>query len=636
MDEIKGKEKIVIKASREGLVEENLATGEEKNISGKKTQYLGEKREESHLDNKEDVVINDKKDTAKRRRKLRYERMTEAKDDIVSEQKENIAISKSKVKKSGNMKPSEIKKKSSRKNTYQRFKSSEAKEAAKNSAFRIVNNASIVADEVITRTNTYDEDGEDDVPTEMAEDGSLSSKYVFSNHKIKSMRKDKENPSIKQESNYERFMFRDSKENNLSVKIENDGNTSSTGKRVNKNKQVQKKKYKRKYASAKHSGAAIEGSATRSTSEKVREEGSRVGRAIVNFVKNNKVLFLILAVMGIFAMYFAFTFSGFSLFGTGVTQTVSSTTYPSADSTIYAAENEYAGLEASLNTQINNIETEHPGYDEYNYSIDEIGHNPYHLTSYLTVKYGNYDGVDVSTELSAIFSDQYTLTLTESTETREREKIDPDTGEVETDDDGNPVMEEYEAKILNVSLRNMGFDYAVSNRMNSDEQQYYSTLNATYGCRDYLWDTNTTYYAGTSGSDYEIPPDALSDERFKNMITEAEKYLGYPYVWGGASPETSFDCSGFVSWVINNCGNGWSYGRLDTDGLRSITAYVSAEDAKPGDLIFFQGTYNTSGTSHVGIYVGDGMMIHCGDPIKYSSVNTDYWQQHFHSYGRLP
>ena len=120
------------------------------------------------------------------------------------------------------------------------------------------------------------------------------------------------------------------------------------------------------------------------------------------------------------------------------------------------------------------------------------------------------------------------------------------------------------------------------------------------------------------------------------MITEAEKYLGYPYVWGGASPETSFDCSGFVSWVINNCGNGWSYGRLDTDGLRSITAYVSAEDAKPGDLIFFQGTYNTSGTSHVGIYVGDGMMIHCGDPIKYSSVNTDYWQQHFHSYGRLP
>ena len=158
----------------------------------------------------------------------------------------------------------------------------------------------------------------------------------------------------------------------------------------------------------------------------------------------------------------------------------------------------------------------------------------------------------------------------------------------------------------------------------------------SYGCRDYLWNTNEIYYSGTAGINYTIPPEALSDERFYNMITEAEKYVGYPYVWGGASPETSFDCSGFVSWVINNCGNGWSYGRLTAEGLRQKMIYVPPEEARPGDLIFFQNTYDTVGASHVGIYVGDGMMLHCGDPIKYSSINTSYWQEHFLSFGRIP
>lgn len=178
------------------------------------------------------------------------------------------------------------------------------------------------------------------------------------------------------------------------------------------------------------------------------------------------------------------------------------------------------------------------------------------------------------------------------------------------------------------------FDVVARNNLTEDELVIYDTLNLTLGNRDYLWDIRTISSAG--GMSYDIPPEALTDARFARMIREAEKYLGYPYVWGGSSPSTSFDCSGFVSWVINHCGNGWSYGRLTADGLRGICTYVSPSQAKPGDLIFFQGTYNTTGASHVGIYVGDGMMIHCGDPISYANVNSSYWQSHFMCYGRLP
>ena len=171
--------------------------------------------------------------------------------------------------------------------------------------------------------------------------------------------------------------------------------------------------------------------------------------------------------------------------------------------------------------------------------------------------------------------------------------------------------------------------------MNDEEEERYEYYNRTYGNRDYLFDISTLPSYG-GGFGYDIPADALSDERFAKMIHEAEKYLGYPYVWGGASPSTSFDCSGFVSWVINNCGNGWNVGRQTADGLRSCCAQVSPSQAKPGDLIFFQGTYNTPGASHVGIYVGNGMMIHCGSPIQYTSIESAYWQQHFMAFGRLP
>lgn len=188
-------------------------------------------------------------------------------------------------------------------------------------------------------------------------------------------------------------------------------------------------------------------------------------------------------------------------------------------------------------------------------------------------------------------------------------------------------------------MTNKGFDTVAMNRLSPYGEKatgWYNLLNQSLGNRDYLWDVNQFAGYHPGGMSYDIPPEALSDRKFANMIHEAEKYLGYPYVWGGASPSTSFDCSGFVSWVINHCGNGWDYGRRTADGLRGICTYVPPAQAKPGDLIFFQGTYNTSGASHVGIYVGNGMMIHCGNPIQYASINTNYWQQHFMCFGRLP
>ncbi len=191
-----------------------------------------------------------------------------------------------------------------------------------------------------------------------------------------------------------------------------------------------------------------------------------------------------------------------------------------------------------------------------------------------------------------------------------------------------------EVNRLDVTLTNHNLDTVLRNRMTDKEQERYDAYNKYYGNRDYLFDLNSIPTGG-AGFGYDIPAEALSDPQFAKMIREAEKYLGYPYVWGGASPSTSFDCSGFVCWVINNCGNGWNVGRTTADGLRSYCSYVSPSDAKPGDLIFFQGTYDTPGASHVGIYVGNNMMIHCGNPIQYTSIASSYWQQHFMAFGRL-
>ena len=248
--------------------------------------------------------------------------------------------------------------------------------------------------------------------------------------------------------------------------------------------------------------------------------------------------------------------------------------------------------------------------------------------------------------MRSLFDRQYELKLEEKVEIRYRTETrtgtttstDPETGEVTEEEYEYEVEVPYEYYILNVTLtnKNLGHVITESGSMNEDQAERYAILLQTKGNKEYLFADDPYVTTSSEYLKYDIPGEALTDERFANMIREAEKYLGYPYVWGGSSPSTSFDCSGFVSWVINHCGNGWNVGRLTASGLMNHCSIIRPSEAKPGDLIFFQGTYNTSGASHVGIYVGNGMMIHCGNPISYASINTSYWQQHFYCYGRIP
>lgn len=419
-------------------------------------------------------------------------------------------------------------------------------------------------------------------------------------------------------------------------------NTHMSGTKTDTKKLQQKTQIKREYQLAARSKAKGGTSAASKSAKKA--VGNKVDKAkelVKTFLRNNKGLFYVLAGLGVLFVLMMVGLGSCSSMIAGTSTPIITTTYPSSDEEIYAVEDAYIALEEALNRQINRMERTYPGYDEYNYQMDEISHNPYHLISYLSVKYGEFTLADVQSELSILFSSQYQLSVTETVEIRTRTETrtgtatytDPDTGETIVEEYEYEVEVAYEYYILNIKLTNRGFDAAARGLLNDEEKQLYTLYNYTYGNRDYLFDVATL---PVSDSSYEIPPEALSDVRFANMIEEAEKYLGYPYVWGGASPSTSFDCSGFVSYVINNCGNGWSYGRLTADGLSRITRRVSPENAKPGYLIFFQGTYDTTGASHVGIYVGDGMMIHCGNPIQYTSIKTSYWQSHFYHFGRLP
>jgi cell wall-associated NlpC family hydrolase len=247
----------------------------------------------------------------------------------------------------------------------------------------------------------------------------------------------------------------------------------------------------------------------------------------------------------------------------------------------------------------------------------------------------------VQSELERLFGQQYKLTLTPVTETRYRtetrtgsyDTTDPVTGVVTTHYYTYTVEVPYSYYILNVKLENKSFGAVARAKMTAEQAEMYAVYMETKGNKPELFADNPSVNQGEY-TDYDIPPEALTDAKFAAMIAEAEKYLGYPYVWGGSSPSTSFDCSGYVSWVLNH--SGWNFGRLTGSGLKDKCAIIPKSEAKPGDLIFFQGTYNTSGASHVGIYVGGGMMIHCGNPISYTSIETDYWQNHFYCYGRLP
>lgn len=489
-------------------------------------------------------------------------------------------------------------------------------------------------------------------------------------------------------------------------------------------KLLQKKRYQKQYRAAKESKKAKDAAITSAQrfTEKTKD-------AVKMVAAQNKGIFATVALFGLIFVLIAASFSSCSAVLQGGSSAIISTSYSSTDEDIYAAENAYKALEEALNTQINQMESRHPDYDEYRYQIDEIGHNPYQLISYLTVKYGGFTYSEVADEIKEIFQQQYGIntqstreTVTETKTVRVGESLGQvvtsgycncsiccgqwsggptasgamptanhtiavdatnpfvpigthvvmngveyvveDTGafarygvqfDVYYDNHaaasahGHQTWEAYiadsngsqevevtttkEVNRLDVTMTNHNLDTVLRSRMTEEEQERYDAYNRYYGNRDYLFDLNSIP-TGSSGFGYTIPGEALSDPQFAKMIREAEKYLGVPYVWGGYSP-SGFDCSGFVSWVINNCGNGWNIGRCTADELRSHCSQVSPSEAKPGDLIFFQGTYNTSGASHVGIYVGNNMMIHCGKPVQYTSIASSYWQEHFMAFGRL-
>lgn len=405
----------------------------------------------------------------------------------------------------------------------------------------------------------------------------------------------------------------------------------------------QKQAIKKEYAAAKAGAAATENTA--SGTAKAAQGTVSITEKAFQFVQSHSHIIIGIAAVGLLVLVIAGSVSSCSVLINGGGNVVLGTSYTAEDEDLKGAETDYTKLEDKLRKQIDRIETDHPGYDEYRYNLAEIGHNPYELASLLTVEFENYTRSQVQARLQSIFEAQYELKLEEKVEIRTRKetrvgyRYNPITGTGHTYT--YQVTVQYEYKILNVTLLNRGVDYVARNSGLTDDQleRYEVTLECR-GNRDDLFAGiafATPDGAGSSGEyqDYDIPGEALTDEKFRKMITEAEKYLGYPYVWGGSSPSTSFDCSGFVSWVINHCGNGWNVGRQTANGLIGKCDIIPKSEAKPGDLIFFQKTYNTSGASHVGIYVGNGMMIHCGNPISYASIETSYWRQHYYCMGRI-
>lgn len=383
----------------------------------------------------------------------------------------------------------------------------------------------------------------------------------------------------------------------------------------------QKHNIKKEYAAAR---AGKGGKATAKGAEKTAKGAKSLTQKITDFCVSHKTALLWVLAIGLLFMVISGMFSSCSTMFQGGTQVVLGTSFTAEDEDILGTDEDYTALENDLRSQVDNIESTHPGYDEYRYALDEIGHNPYELASYLTVVFEDYTREEVQATLQQLFEQQYELILEEEVEIRTRTETrtgtrthtDPETGETWEEEYEYEVEVEYEYYILNVTLRNYGLGNVIrSSGLSADQLERYEVLLETLGNRSYLFGEDVSSAPGGGGeyTDYDIPGEALTDTAFANMIREAEKYLGYPYVWGGSSPSTSFDCSGFVSWVINNCGNGWSVGRQTANGLKNLCAIIPPSEAKPGDLIFFQGTYGTSGASHVGIYVGNGMMIHCGD-----------------------
>ena len=377
----------------------------------------------------------------------------------------------------------------------------------------------------------------------------------------------------------------------------------------------QKKAIKKEYIKAGHANTTIRSADT-------MQKAKSIYKKITQTVVNHSHGFLLFGACACVILLLSVMLSSCSVMLQGGANVIIGSSYTAEDQDIKGAEAHYKRLESELKNKVEQLKNKGMQYDETHYDIDEINHNPYELASYLTVKYEDYTEEEVRGELEVLFKKQYELTEKEVVE--ERTIIENDKEKV------------IEYKKHYVTLDNHGLRSVIFRTLDHEEKERFNLLMDTKGNRPELFGDDI--YANSKGpyTKYDIPGEALTDERFARMIYEAEKYLGYPYVWGGASPETSFDCSGFVSWVINHSGNGWNFGRLTADGLKDICAIIPPDKAEPGDLIFFQGTYDTPGASHVGIYVGNDMMIHCGNPISYESTKLDFWQEHFYCFGRLP
>ena len=389
---------------------------------------------------------------------------------------------------------------------------------------------------------------------------------------------------------------------------------------------------------ARKTGSKMSGGAANTARSAATRKAKAAAAKAAQFASTHAHMLLMGGVLVLLILVIFCFITSCSVFFPGGTGTVWTTSYTAEDEDILGAEEDYCLLEEKLMAEIEAIPASHPGYDEYNFDLDPINHDPYGLAAMLTAIHEAYTRGEVQGTMTAIFDMQYELILTETIEIRTRTEtrtdIDPATGETYTYE----VEVEYEWKILNITLINYGIDFVAVNMLSGDDLERYQILQETQGNRPELFGGLSLVIgsdgSGEAGIDYQVPAEALTDPEFGSMLKEAEKYLGTPYVWGGSTPETGFDCSGYVCWVLNQ--SGWDVGRTTANGLWQKAAKISEQEAKPGDLVFFEGTYDVAGASHVGIYVGNGMMISAGDPIKYSNIHSSYWDKHLLGFGRIP
>lgn len=409
----------------------------------------------------------------------------------------------------------------------------------------------------------------------------------------------------------------------------------------------QKQDIRQSYYAAAHSGTAAQTAggkaasngtnAAKSGMEQVIDKGrsvvSTAVNGIANFAKSNAHVLLIVGVFLLLLLLVMSAFSSCSILFSGTTQVSGQTIYTAEDRDIRGAETDYKKLEKELDKKIKRTPTDHPGYDEYRYHLDAIEHDPWQLTSFLTTLYDDYTRSEVQAKLKETFAKQYKLTTWVEVQTRYRTvvMIDIFTGIPYT------VQVPYEYRIFHTKLVNKGLEVVIREELNNDQWKRYEIFQDTLGGRPYLFNGGLppggSDGSGAPGIDYQVPAEALTDEEFAAIYKEAQKYVGTPYVWGGSTPETGFDCSGYVCWVYNQ--NGYNVGRTTANGLWNKSQHISEAEAKPGDLVFFEGTYDTPGKSHVGIYLGNGMMVSAGDPIKYANIHSSYWQKYLSGFGRL-